>query len=38
MEQGFACLNVIRFHDPHCEGAPPLPVLELMNLMPKGIL
>jgi len=34
MDQGFACLNVIRFHDPVTEGAPPLPVLELMNLMP----
>ena len=35
MEQGFACLNVIRFHEPHTEGAPPLPVLELMDLMPE---
>jgi alpha-ribazole phosphatase/probable phosphoglycerate mutase len=35
MDQGFACLNVIRFHDPASEGAPPLPVLELMNLMPE---
>jgi len=35
MDQGFACLNIIRFHEPVSEGAPPLPVLELMNLMPE---
>jgi len=35
MDQGFACLNIISFHDSRSEGAPPLPVLELMNLMPE---
>jgi len=35
IDQGFACINVIRFHEPVADGAPPLPVLELMNLTPE---